>query len=381
MVDLHAHLPQVPNVGLGYALPLLDWLDRLTFPTERSWADPAVAERLAPAIFRAFAAAGTTTVLAYGVVYEAAMDAAFRAAEAHGIRAILGKVMMDRLTYDPTIEPSTILERTLRESRALAERWHGAADGRLGYAVTPRFAVSCTAELLRASAALAADLECWWQSHVSEDPFEIAEVGRLFPDARDYVDVYDRAAALGPRSILAHAIHLSPREEARLAETGTRIAHCPTSNLFIGAGVMPLASRLAAGLSVGLGSDVSGGPELSLFGVMRTGAYAQQARRSLGADDAWIDRPALGPLDWLRLATLDGARALGLDDRIGSIEPGKEADLIAVDPGATAPLGADLDAAGLLDEASLLVSRLIFRADPSMVRGAWVRGRALEGPS
>jgi guanine deaminase len=381
MVDLHAHLPQVPNVGLGYALPLLDWLDRLTFPTERSWADPAVAERLAPAIFRAFAAAGTTTVLAYGVVYEAAMDAAFRAAEAHGIRAILGKVMMDRLTYDPTIEPSTILERTLRESRALAERWHGAADGRLGYAVTPRFAVSCTAELLRASAVLAADLGCWWQSHVSEDSFEIAEVGRLFPDARDYVDVYDRAGALGPRSILAHAIHLSPREEARLAETGTRIAHCPTSNLFIGAGVMPLASRLAAGLSVGLGSDVSGGPELSLFGVMRTGAYAQQARRSLGADDAWIDRPALGPLDWLRLATLDGARALGLDDRIGSIEPGKEADLIAVDPGATAPLGADLDAAGLLDDASLLVSRLIFRADPSMVRGAWVRGRALEGPT
>ena len=380
MVDLHAHLPQVPNVGLGYALPLLDWLDRLTFPTERSWADPAVAERLAPPIFRAFAAAGTTTVLAYGVVYEAAMDAAFRAAEAHGIRAILGKVMMDRLTYDATIEPSTILERTLRESRALAERWHGAADGRLGYAVTPRFAVSCTAELLRESAALATELGCWWQSHVSEDRAEIAEVARLFPDARDYVDVYDRAGALGPRSILAHAIHLSPREAARLAETGTRVAHCPTSNLFIGAGVMPLADRLAAGIQVGLGSDVSGGAELSIFGVMRAAAYAQQARRALAdGDDA--GSAVLGPLDWLRLATLDGARALGLDEAIGSIEVGKEADLIVVDPGATAPLGADLDAAGLLDDPALLVSRLIFRADPSMVRGAWVRGRSLEGPS
>ena len=310
------------------------------------------------------------------------MDVAFRAAEAHGIRAILGKVMMDRLTYDATVEPSTILERTLRESRTLAERWHGAADGRLGYAVTPRFAVSCTAELLRDSAALAADLGCWWQSHVSEDRAEIAEVGRLFPDARDYVDVYDRAGALGPRSILAHAIHLSPREEARLAATGTRIAHCPTSNLFIGAGLMPLAGRLAAGLSVGLGSDVSGGAELSLFGVMRTGAYTQQALRSVSAGDpAATARPALGPLDWLRLATLDGARALGLDDRVGSIEPGKEADLIVVDPGATAPLGPDMDAAGLLDDASLLVSRLIFRSDPSMVRRAWVRGRALEGPS
>ena len=400
MIDLHAHLPQVPNAGLGFALPLLDWLDRLTFPTERSWADPAVAERLAPAIFRAFAAAGTTTLVAYGVVYEAAMEAAFRAAEAHGIRAILGKVMMDRLTYDATIEPASILERTLRESADLAGRWHGADAGRLGYAVTPRFAVSCTAELLRESAALARSIGCWWQTHLSEDPEEIAEVARLFPEARDYVDVYDRAGGLGERTILAHAIHLSPREEARLAETGTRIAHCPTSNLFIGAGVMPLASRLAAGIVVGLGSDVSGGPDLSMFGVMRTGAYAQQARRSLdvggAGDDAAVpgdardraavpggaaDRAAvLGPLDWLRLATLDGARALGLEGVIGSIEVGKEADLIAVDPGLTAPLGPDLDAAGLLDDPALLVGRLIFRTDPSMVRGAWVRGRRLEGP-
>ncbi|HUQ78903.1 MAG TPA: guanine deaminase [Patescibacteria group bacterium] len=382
MVDLHAHLPQVPNAGLGYALPLLDWLDRLTFPTERSWADPAVAEHLAPAVFRAFAAAGTTTVLAYGVVYEAAMDAAFRAAEAHGIRAILGKVMMDRRTYDETIEPSTILERTLRESADLAARWHGADMGRLGYAVTPRFAVSCTAELLAASATLARDLGCWWQSHVSEDLGEIAEVARLFPDARDYVDVYDRAGALGPRSILAHAIHLSADEQARLAETGTPIAHCPTSNLFIGAGVMPLAERLGAGLAVGLGSDVSGGPELSLFGVMRTGAYAQQALRSLGSGAAPSASAApLGPLDWLRLATLGGARALGLDSAIGSIEVGKDADLIVVDPGRTAPLGADLDDPDLLDDPSHLLSRLMFRAHPDMVRAAWVRGRQLEGPS
>ena len=209
MVDLHAHLPQLPNAGLGFALDLLTWLERLTFPTERSWADPAVAAALSPAIFRAFAAAGTTTVMAYGVVYEAAMDEAFRAAEAHGIRAILGKVMMDRVTYDPTIEPSTILERSLRESADLISRWHGAADGRLGYAVTPRFAVSCTADLLRESASLARSTGAWWQSHVSEDAGEIAEVARQFPEALDYVDVYDRAGALGPRSVLAHAIHLS----------------------------------------------------------------------------------------------------------------------------------------------------------------------------
>jgi guanine deaminase len=380
LVDTHAHLPQVRNSGLGFALDLLTWLDRLTFPTERSWADPEVAASLAPAIFRALATVGTTTVLAYGVVYEAAMEAAFGAAQAHGIRAILGKVMMDRITYDPTIEPSTILDRTLRESADLAARWHGADDGRLGYAVTPRFAVSCTADLLRESAALARSTGTWWQSHVSEDRGEIAEVARLFPEAADYLDVYDRAGALGERSVLAHAIHLSDREVARVIETGTRVSHCPASNLFIGAGVMPLSRWLEAGIHVSLGSDVSGGPDPSLFSVMRAGAYAQMARRGLVGEDGLGAAPALTPLDWLRLGTLEGARSLGLDDRIGSLEAGKEADMIVVDPSLTAPLR-DHDDPAILADASNLVSRLIFRAHPDMVRGAWVRGRRLEGPS
>ncbi len=268
--------------------------------------------------------------------------------------------------------------RTLRESAGLIERWHGREDGRLGYAVTPRFAVSCTADLLRESAALAASTGTWWQTHVSEDAGEIAEVERLFPDATDYLDVYDRAGGLGERTILAHAVHLSPRELARVVESSTRIAHCPASNLFIGAGVMPLAAYLEAGAVVGLGSDVSGGPDPSLFSVMRVGAYAQMARRSLGGDGA-AGLP-LASLDWLRLGTLEGARALGLDERIGSLEAGKEADLIVVDPARTAPMPGHDDPA-LLADTDLLVSRLIFRAHPEMVRGAWVRGRVLEGPT
>jgi guanine deaminase len=217
---------------------------------------------------------------------------------------------------------------------------------------------------------------------VSEDPGEIAEVARLFPEARDYVDVYDQAGGLGERSVLAHAIHLSDREVERLVETRTRVSHCPASNLFIGAGVMPLARWLEAGLIVGLGSDVSGGPDPSLFSVMRVGAYAQMARRSLVGEEP----PALDPLAWLRLGTLDGARVLGLDDRIGSLEAGKEADVIVVDPAMTAPLsggesGVESGDADLLDDPAALVSRLIFRAHPDMVRGAWVRGQRLEGPS
>ena len=300
------------------------------------------------------------------------MEASFRAAEAHGIRAILGKVMMDRETYDPTIEPSTILDRSLRETADLIARWHGADDGRLGYAVTPRFAISCSGDMLRESAALARSTGTWWQTHVSEDPFEIAEVRRLFPEAIDYVDVYDRAGGLGDKTVLAHAIHLSDRELGRLIESGTNVSHCPASNLFIGAGVMPLARYLEADLSVGLGSDVSGGPDASMFSVMRAGAYAQMARRSLTDDD----RAVLGPLDWLRLGTFEGALALGLDDRIGSLETGKDADLIAVDPAYVASVSDGSD-----DDPEDLMSRLIFRAHPDMVRAAWVRGRALKGPA
>jgi cytosine/adenosine deaminase-related metal-dependent hydrolase len=154
------------------------------------------------------------------------------------------------------------------------------------------------------------------------------------------------------------------------------VSHCPASNLFIGAGLMPLARWLEAGVAAGLGSDVSGGPDPSLFSVMRAGAYSQMARRSLAGDSLL----PLTPLEWLRLGTIDGARALGLDDRIGSIEGGKEADVIVVDASMTAPMGTDADSE-LLADPDALVSRLIFRAHPDMVRGAWVRGRRLEGPS
>ena len=370
MVDLHAHLPQIPNAGLGAGLDLLTWLERYIFPLERDF-DEAAAEALAPVAWRSFASAGTTTALVYGAVYEASLDASFRAAEAHGIRAIVGKVMMDRGTYDPIIKPADILDQSLRESADLIARWHGRDDGRLLYAVTPRFAISCSADLLRESASLAASTGAYWQTHVSEDRGEIAEVGRLFPEALDYVDVYDRAGGLGPKTVLAHAVHLSDRELTRLVESGTHVAHCPASNLFLASGVMPLGRYLEAGLSVGLGSDVAGGPDLSIFTAMRVSFYAQNALRVGG----FAGMPAPTPLEWIRMGSLDGARALGLDRSIGSLEAGKEADVIAVDPAyvAAVPGGSD-------DDPEDLASRLIFRSHPDMVRAAWVRGRRLEGP-
>jgi guanine deaminase len=370
LIDLHAHLPQLPNAGVGAGLHLLAWLERYIFPLERAF-DEAAAEQLAPAAFRAFAKAGTTTVVAYGAIWEPSLDACFRAAEAHGIRAVIGKVMMDRLSYDSSLQANEVLELSLRQSSDLCARWDGRDHGRLRYAFTPRFAVSCSAEMLRESARLAASTGAYWQTHLAEDRGEIEEVGRLFPEALDYTDVYDRAGGLSPRAILAHAIHLSDREIGRVVESEAVVAHCPASNLFLASGAMPLARYLSAGMRVGLGSDVAAGPDVSIFGVMRAGAHTQNAMHGMGlsADEA------LPPAMWLRLGTLGGAEALGLGDRIGSVDEGKEADLIVVDPSMTVPLpglGALVD-----DGPDEILSRLIHRSHPDMVRGAWVRGKLL----
>ena len=367
LVDTHVHIPQVPAAGLGAGMDLLAWLDRYVFPLERDF-DVPTAERLAPQVYRAMAAAGTTTFAGYGAIWPDSLDACFRAAEAHGIRAILGKVMMDRITYDDRLPRDEVLETSLRQSADLCERWQGAAEGRLRYAFTPRFAVSCTADLLRESAALANHYGATWQTHLSEDRREIATVAGLFPDAIDYLDVYDRAGGLGPRALLAHAIHLSEREVARITETDAAIAHCPVSNMFIRSGIMPLTRYQAAGIRIGLGSDVAGAPELSIVTQMRAGFFQQNSRSTMLTDEP----PTPGPLDWLRLGTLGGAEALGLADDIGSLDPGKEADLIALDVEMGAPPGADA-----CEDIEEVVGRLIFRERHGMVRAAWVRGRRL----
>jgi guanine deaminase len=367
LVDLHAHLPQWPNAGLGAGLDLLTWLRRYIFPLELEF-DASAARRLAPLFFRALAAAGTTTALLYGAVFEDSVDAAFAAAEQHGIRVVLGKVMMDRFRYDESLADSEVLDESLAQSQRLIERWHGSDGGRLRYAVTPRFAISCSADMLRESADLARSTGAYWQTHLAEDRNEIDEVARQFPEAIDYTDVYDMAGALGARSVVAHAVHLSDREVARLAETGTRVAHCPSSNLFLSSGAMPLARYLGAGIVTALGSDIAGGPDVSIFGEMRAGSYTQSGRRTMLGDN----EPPLKPFEWLRLGSLDGARALGIDDVTGSIEPGKDADFILVDAATTTPVEGD-DVA----DAEEICSRLIYRTRPQMIRGAWVRGRRL----
>jgi guanine deaminase len=368
LVDTHVHIPQVPAAGLGAGMDLLAWLERYVFSLEHEF-DVPTAERLAPQVFRAMAAAGTTTFSSYAAIWPDSTDACFRAAEEHGIRATIGNVLMDRVTYDDRTPPGDLLENAIRASGELCERWHGAAEGRLRYAFTPRFAVSCTADLLRESASLADHYGAIWQTHLAEDELEMATVAEHFPEAIDYLDVYDRAGGLGRKALFAHSIHLSEREIARMVETDTAIAHCPVSNMFIRSGVMPIGRYLDEGLRMGLGTDVAGAPELSVITQMRLGFFQHNSRATVVPDAA----PAPGPLEWLRLGTLGGAEALGLGDVIGSLEPGKEADLIAVDPELGRPPEADL-----CRDVEEVTSRLIFRERPGMVRAAWVRGRRLE---
>ena len=374
MVDLHVHLPQLPNAGVGAGLDLLTWLERYIFPLEREF-DAPTAERLAPAAFRAMAAAGTTTALIYGAVFEPSLDAAFRAAEAHGIRAIIGKVMMDRLTYDDRLPADRILETSLRQSADLCARWHGRDDGRLQLRVHAAVrGLVQRRDAPRVGGARRARPAPTGRPTCPRTATSCARSPGSSPKRIDYLDVYDRAGGLGPRTILAHAIHLSPREVARLAESGTRVAHCPASNLFLASGAMPLARYRAAGIRVGLGSDVAGGSgAVDLRRHARRGLHPERPARAARPRRA---RPAVGPLDWLRLGTLEGARALGLDgrDRLARGRQGGRPHRRRPAPRRADPR----DRLATIRPRSC--RRLIFRPHPAMVRAAWVRGRRLEGP-
>ena len=388
LVDLHSHLPQYEAVALD-GLPLLPWLEQHIFPAELCFQDPALATQAAGAYFRDQLALGTTTAAVYCTTHAEATHNAFAEAERCGIRGILGKVMMDRFA------PEGLLETTgasLAQSEELCRAWHGRDGNRLQYAFTPRFAPTCTPELLAGAGRLARDSEAYVQTHLSENLDELAWVQALFPGSRNYTDVYAQAGLLGPRTLLGHGIHLAPEERAVIRAAGATIVHCPRSNAFLQSGIMPLRRWLEEGLSVGLGTDVGAGPSLSIFSEMAFACmvsklnFASQQNLSaalanlatLTPDQREHITAALAltpeaPIDQaraLRLATLDGARALGLEAVTGSLEAGKDADFIVVDPRRVDP-ATHREA----EPAAHVLSRLLYRADPAMIRATYVRGR------
>ncbi|HJV22782.1 MAG TPA: guanine deaminase [Holophagaceae bacterium] len=352
LVDLHTHLPQLEAVAQD-GLTLLEWLDTHIFPTEARFADAAHARRVARACFKGCLREGTTTVVAYGSSHPEAADVAFQEAEAAGLRAVLGPALMDRNAPEALLRPA---DRALADLDALGRAWHG-RHGRLELAVAPRFAPSCTPTLMRGAAALAERFGAVIETHLAETPAEIAWVEDLFPEAPHYTGVYEAMGLLGPRTLLGHGIHLGPEERELIKAAGASVVHCPRSNAFLQSGIMPLRRWLEEGLSVGLGTDVGAGPSLSLFEEM--GFACQVAKlRSEPIDGATA----------LHLATVGGARALGWEDRLGTLDAGKEADFILVDPALADPLGREGG------EAGTVLAHLLYRARPGLVRGAFVQG-------
>lgn len=318
-IDTHIHFPQTGMVG-AYGEQLLDWLNNYTFPCESQFGDKAHADQVAEIFLAELLRNGTTTALVFASMHPESVNALFEAAERLNLRLITGKVMMDRNAPDYLTDTA---DGSYADSKALIERWHG--KGRLHYAVTPRFAPTSTPEQLTLAGQLLSEHEgLYMQTHISENVKEVEWVKALFPERKNYLDVYDHYHLLGERSVLAHGVHLCDDECARLAETGSAIAFCPTSNLFLGSGLFNLAQAERFKVKVGLGTDVGGGTSFSLLQTLNEAYKVMQ-----------LQGEKLSPFKSLYLATLGGARALRLEDRIGTLQPGSEADFVVLDYKAT----------------------------------------------
>ena len=321
-VDTHVHYPQIPVLG-AMGLRLLDWLEQRTLPAEEKFASVDYAREQANVFLSQLLKNGTTTALVFGAHFAEATDVFFEEAEKRGLRITSGLTLGDRNLTD---ELHTTPERAYQESRALIEKWHN--RGRLRYAVTPRFSLACTDELLEVCGKLLFEYpDLFFTTHLNEQLEEVSTVLKLFEFARDYLETYEKHGLVTGRSVFAHNVHVYDRELARLSEAGSSVAHCPSSNMFIGSGLFSLRRHLSHGVHVALGSDVGGGTGFSLF---KEGLNAYQVQ--MLHEDGY----PLTAAHLLYLATAAGAKALHLDD-IGDFRAGQQADLVVVrpEPGST----------------------------------------------
>ena len=315
MIDTHVHYPQSDMIA-SYGEQLLTWLETYTFPTESQFSDPAHARDVAGFFLSELLRNGTTTALVFGTGHPESVDAFFEEAQQRNLRMIAGKVLMDRNCPDYLQDTP---ETAYTDSKKLIEKWHG--KDRLLYAVTPRFApTSSNEQLAKAGQLLEEFPDVYLHTHVAENQDEVAWVRELFPDSRSYLDVYQQYQLLKPRSVLAHCIHLDETDKQCMVDSGAAAAFCPTSNLFIGSGLFDYEDMNKQGVRVGLGTDVGGGTSFSL---METSSEAYKVTQMLGKK--------LSAFQALYLATLSGAKALYLDDKIGNFERGKEADFAVLD--------------------------------------------------
>lgn len=358
-IDAHLHFPQFRMIA-AYGKDLLDWLNRYTFPEESRFADPDVARPAATRFLDELARNGTTACLAFSTIHPAALDALFSEAMSRNMALASGRTMMDRQAPDSLRDT---FQSSHDESVALIAKWHG--KGRLSYAISPRFAVTSSEAQLEAAGALAAaNPGMLMQTHLSESAGEIAAVASDFPWSKDYTDVYDRFGLLRPGSLFAHGIHLSERELDRMAESGSAIVHCPTSNNFLGSGLFrhQHTTRRANPVATGIGSDIGGGMSFSMFDTMRD-AYtvSQLCGARITAHDAF------------HMATRGNARLLGLSGATGTLAPGSMADLVVIDPRATPCM---TDRHELSQSLHDMLFALLIMADDRAVRETYIAGKA-----
>ena len=357
-IDTHVHYPQIQMIGAG-GHSLIEWLDAYAFAAEQQFADADHARDTARRFLRELLRVGTTTAAVYCTVFPASVDAFFQESDHLNTRMIAGKVLMDRNA------PAALLDTAQRgydESKMLIDRWHG--RGRQLYAVTPRFAPTSSRGQMEAAGALwKAHPGTYLQSHVCESVNEIAWVRELYPERRSYVEVYDHYGQLGPRAVFGHAVWFEEADFRRFHDTGTAIAHCPTSNLFLGSGLFKLAEarRAERPVRLGLGTDLGAGTGFSHFATMNE---AYKVAQLTGA--------RMTALQAFYLATAGGAQALYLDDRIGSIAPGFEADLAVLDLRSTPFIDYRMTHCRDLEEALFVQLAL---ADDRAIRATYVGGR------
>jgi guanine deaminase len=361
LVDTHVHYPQMRAIG-ALGMPLLEWLDRCALPEEAKLADVGYAREVAGEFVASLVDSGTTTALVFGSHFAPAVDVLFEKATERGLRVTCGLVVGDRLLRP---ELHTTAQRAYDEGRELARRWH--RHGRNRYAVTPRFSLSCTDELLAACAALGNDTAgSWFTTHINENRAEIAKVQELF--GCGYLDSYDRHGLVGPRSVFAHNVHPSDAELKLLAARGATVAHCPTSNAALGSGLFPLDRHLAFGVPVALGCDVGAGTGFCLFKEGLQAYFLQQLRGPEGVP--------LTSAHLLHLATSAGAAGLGLRDQIGDLDVGKRFDAVWLAPRPGSPLDIGLRHADGPDHA---LAKAFALATVDDVRGVWVDGQRVKG--
>lgn len=358
-IDLHVHLPQLAETG-RQADSLLKWLDEYIFKAESAFADRETATAMARWFFTELLKNGTTTAAVFLTSHPEATEIAFEMAHAMGNRVIMGQNLMDRNGPEDLLRPT---QQLLAETEALAKRWHNADDGRIRYAWMPRFAVTCSNDLMRGLGVLRQKYpDIYLHTHLSEQTDEIAAVLELFPEAQNYTDAYGCFGLLGPRTILAHGIHLSDPELDTIHETHSCLAHCPGSNFFLKSGRFHLKEVMAKNLLWGLGSDVGAGPELSLFKAMKEAQYMQP-------------QMLLSPHTLFYAATLGAARALLQDDRLGNFDPGKEADFIVVDYHGKSSLTPPDQASEAPADILSTLAKLIYLGDDRLIAATYVRGQ------